>query len=237
MKILPWAIGAGIVLFTGTALAMRLRGKPARAMSLAEAQEAMRAYANRGLVTILDEGPRMTVGGVIAGVQHSYLDNEGIHPRGKIDNLDPRFGVYLVRLDQMLRGKGVTELLDAGITHGGGDLDDVHNQGRAIDLVGLRGPRINLSVLKDWGRKPEILKGGGVYRLGPLDDGYYLFRDIYNFGAREGADVNTHPEGAPPSRIGYASYLITPDQPSPSLHAAHQNHMHMQLGRTRGMEP
>lgn len=235
MNVLPLAIGAGGILFVGTALAMRLRGKPARAMSVAEAQQVMRDYASRGLVTILAEGPRMVVGGQIAGIQHSYLSGSTAQPRGQIDNLDPRFGVYLVRLDQMLRGQGATELLDLGITHGSDNPEDVHNKGRAIDVAGIRGPRINLNVLKDWGRKPEA--GRGVYRLGPLDDGYYLFRKIYDLGAREGADVTTKPEGAPPSRIGYPGYLITPDHSDPSLHAHHQDHMHMQLGRTIGEEP
>lgn len=214
----------------------------ARDMSIDQALAEMRQLAAAGLVEIRSEGdggdqPRMIVGPVIAGVSHVYLDSKGETARSQIDNLDPRFGVYLVRLDQLLAKMGVDTLLDLGITHGGSNLQDVHNQGRAIDLAGVRGPSIDLSVLHDWGEMPNM---GSGYRLVEGDPGFALFRALYEFGVLEGSDRSCdskpRPEG-PPSDIGFGSCLITPDHPSPALHRTHQNHMHMQVGRTFGVEP
>lgn len=207
---------------------------PARALSIAAAREQMRHYADAGLVNIITDGPRMTIGGRIAGVQHAYMTGATTRDvRKTIDNLDPRFGVLLVRLDSLLANMGVSTVLDMGITHGGSDLDDVHNQGRAIDIGGLIGDGIDLRVLRDWGQRPEQ----GAYRLSIGDPGYALFGRIYELGTQEGADRNTKPEGGVPTQIGDGSYILTPDHPDPKLHKDHQNHIHMQIGRTRGTEP
>jgi hypothetical protein len=249
------AIGSlGVILLSAT-IAKATERKPARDMTIAEALDTMRQYAANGVVTILSEGsgsmPKMIVGPVIAGVHHVYLDASGETPRGQIDNLDPRFAVYLVRLDQLLASMGIDTLLDLGITHGSSNELDCHNQGRAIDLGGVRGPGkrtflqsltqsaatpIDLIVYRDWGKLPEA--GVGVYRVPSDNPGYAIWKAIYAFGVAEGADrscdATPRPEG-PPSSIGFASCLITPDHPSPSLHAVHQNHMHMQILRTFGV--
>lgn len=249
------AIGSVGIILTSAAIAHASARKPARDMTIDEAIMAMRQYAAAGLVSIISEGsnysPRMIVGPVIAGVHHVYLDNSGETPRGQIDNLDPRFAVYLVRLDQLLASMGIDTLLDLGITHGSSNELDCHNQGRAIDLAGVRGPGkrsflqtlaqreaapIDLNVYRDWGKLPE--RGAGVYRVPSDNPGYAIWKAIYAFGVAEGSDrscdATPRPEG-PPSEIGFSSCLITPDQPSPSLHAAHQNHMHMQILRTFGV--
>jgi hypothetical protein len=222
------------------AIISSMRQKPARSFTTQEALNQMREYAKSGIITIISEDSpnRMTIDATnIAGIKHVYLDSSGEHPRSRIDNLDPRFGVYIVHLNMLLKKLGVTKLLDLGITHGGENEQDAHNQGRALDLAGLQGPKVNLNVYRDWGQKPS--KGTGVYRLNPSDPGYKIFQSIYNFGTLEGADRSCdsipRPEG-PPSQIGFASCLITPDHPSPSLHSTHQNHMHLQLGRTFGVE-
>lgn len=217
--------------------------RPARSLSLEEARAQMRAYADAGAVDIISgaESGRMTVGATIEGVQHSYLDGNKIEPRHTIDNLDPRFGVLLVRLDAMLAGLGIDELLDIGITHGSSNEMDVHNQGRAIDIGGLRGsgvPGGDVRVFRDWGQRPE--QGRGIYRLSSGDPGYDLWPAIYAVGSEEGADRNTSMSlegGGLPTRIGEGSYILSPDHPDPKLHADHQNHIHMQIGRTQGVEP
>ncbi len=239
-----WALGgvaAVVALLAARRVAARMH-TPARAMTTAEALETMRRYAAAGDVEIVSEsadGSRLVIGGLIDGVQHYYLDSSGRTLRKTIDNLDPRFGVFLVRLDQLLHKMGVREVDDLGITHGGSNELDVHNQGRAIDVAGLRGfddrAVIDLNVLRDWGSKPEGETGS--YRLHRGDPGYALFRAIYQQAAIEGSDRSEHADqGGPPSDIGFASYIITPDHPSPSLHTAHQNHMHLQVGRTQGVE-
>lgn len=220
---------------------------PARALSVDQAIAQMNAYANAGLVDIVTPAPdssdpggsRMTIGARIGGIQHSYLETSGITSRKTIDNLDPRFGVLLVRLDAMLENRGVTEVLDLGITHGSSNPDDVHNQGRAIDVGGLRGSDrsgpFDLRIFRDWGQRPDL--GVGVYRLSASDPGFDLFASIYALGTQEGADRSTHPEWTPPTQIGESSYLITPDHPNADLRSAHKNHIHLQLGRTIGAEP
>ncbi len=243
------AMGTVVVVGAGTVLTLRkawarMTHKPARNFTVEEARAEMRRLADTGIVDIIDisagplgpsDHPRMTIGANVAGVQHVYYDGAE-HPRKTIDNLDPRFGVYLVRLDQMLARMGVTELLDLGITHGSDNPTDVHNQGRAIDVAGVKGDGIDLNVYRDWGKKPE--GAPGQYRLDISDPGYDMFREIYNFGTAEGADRSVTPDqGGPPTHIGEGSYLITPDHPNPKLHIDHQNHMHMQIGRTQGVEP
>jgi len=245
MRWTGWALGVGAAIgtfFLGRqvlAAISQMRSTPARALSMTEAIEQMRAYARQGLVQILSEGsgpsPRWTVSGKIAGIQHIYLDKSGEQIRSQIDNLDPRFGVFLVRLDILLKKLGVTKLIDLGITHGSDNEQDVHNQGRALDVAGLKGPGIDLNVYRDWGKKPEK---PGFYRLSSRDSGYKIFQAIYNFGTLEGADRSCdqtpRPEG-PPTKIGQASCLITPDHPSPKLRKDHQNHMHIQVGKTFGV--
>jgi hypothetical protein len=242
-----WALGGAVALvglLVGRRAYASVTHVPARAMTASEALAAVYEYARKGQVLVLDEsntadGVRLTVGGQISGVQHYYWDGSKRTLRGSIDNLDPRFAVYLIRLDQLLHRMGIRELDDLGISHGSNNLGDVHNQGRAIDIAGLRGfydrNDIDLNVTRDWGQRPE--GESGTYRLGPGDPGYEEFRKIYDFAVREGSDRSEHADqGGPPSEIGFASYAITPDHPSPSLHGAHQNHMHLQVGRTQGIE-
>ncbi len=236
-----WAIGGAVTVATLAAAksAVAYFHTPARAMSIAEALTEMRKYARDGLVDIVSEGsgssPRMTLGGNISGVQHVYA--VGNVQRKTIDNVDPRFGVFLVRLDQLLHSVGVRELYDLGITHGGSNAGDAHNQGRAIDIAGIRGSsmygdKIDLNVLRDWGNNPSGKIG--EYRLQEGDPGYAMFRAIYQFATHEGADRKSDSafQGGPPSDIGFASYIVTPDHPSPSLRSGHQDHMHLQVGPT-----
>jgi hypothetical protein len=211
---------------------------PARSLTIAQAIAEMRGYARSGLVDILSEGsgssPRMVIGGDIAGVQHFY--DVGNVKRNTIDNLDPRFGVFLVRLDHLLHSLGVREVDALGITHGGDNPGDAHNQGRAIDISGVRGRSlfggtIDLNVLRDWGKKPA--SAIGTYRLHRSDPGYAMFKAIYQFATIEGQDRSERPvQGGPPSSIGFASYILTPDHPVKSLRIGHQDHLHLQVGPT-----
>ena len=253
---LTWKVGAGALAALAALLLVRRAvsggaDKPARQLTLAEAQDLMQKYANAGVISIYDDGSgridhRMSIGSTVAGVDHNYLtsvgDNSRITHRDRIDNLDPRFGVYLVRLSQLMRAMGVDEMLDAGITHGGSNPNDVHNQGRAIDVVGLRNDRgdLDLNVLRDWGNKPDA--GSGNYRLQSGDPGWALFQAIYRFAAVEGSDrsekvgPDADNNGLRPTEIGESGYILTPDHPNAKLRADHKNHMHLQLGRTQGVE-
>ena len=246
-----WVVGGVAAVAIGLVARRVLAGarKPARDMTIPEALDVMRGYARDGVVQILDEGsgsmPRMTIGPVVAGVRHVYLDTSGETPRAKIDNLDPRFAVYLVRLDQLLASMGVDTLGDLGITHGGSNPDDAHNMGRALDLRFIRGPGkwsllhgkqpIDLDVLHDWGERPE--SAVGTYRLRKGDRGFNEFRAIYDFAVREGADRccgHASCQEGPPSTIGFASCTLGPDHPSARLRVDHRNHFHLQAGPTTG---
>jgi hypothetical protein len=208
---------------------------PARAMTVDQALTEMRKYAQQGIVQIIQDGSPMVIGGLVNGVQHNYAGNQ---VRNTIDNLDPRLGVFLVRLDQMLKSKyKIDTFIDYGITHGGDNPMDCHNQGRAIDFAGALGPNVDVNIQRDWGNKSS---SGSGYRLSKDDNGYKMFLDIYNFATAEGADrsCDTIPRAeGPPTKIGDHSCVITPDHPDPSLRTAHQNHIHMQIGRTVGVEP
>ena len=234
-------VGFGVLLLAKSLFGKNKRtyDKPSREYTIDEALDEIRKYEASGDINVINygDGKRITVGGKIAGIQHTYLSPSGYVQRSQIYNLDPRFALYLIRLDLLLGDLGINELIDAGITHGGSNPDDVHNQGRAIDISELKGPYVDLSVLRDWGQKPS--GDIGSYRLSKSDPGYEIFKSIYEFATEEGADrsaENPYNEGSPTS-IGERSYVLTPDTPNTSLRSAHQNHMHIQLGRTIGVEP
>jgi hypothetical protein len=195
---------------------------------------------------------------VISGVRFVNRSNRRVD---FLDNLDVRIVVALYRLASMLRGTwGTTEIEHLGIGHGKGPPTDVHNTGRAIDLVGVVGtisgssdPTLNgpyqLDVLRDWGNQPVTMPDGRIrsqwpasftattYRLQPRPNflAFAIFRDIYTFATRECADTSTDRNGntASPTTIGgQRTFIIHPDHRSGTLREAHKNHFHMQVGPT-----
>lgn len=209
--------------------------RAARDLTLAQAMGELRAYEREGTVKILEvvSSQRVTLDPTVVGVTYQYL-GKAIPIRG----LDARFAVFLVRLARMLSEKyGATAIDTFGIYPGKGG-DDVHAYGRAIDLKSISTPIRVYSVLIDWGQRPQ---GGALsifkYRLVPSDPGFPLFRDIYNFAARQASDSSVEPFSRnPPTSIGDHSVILHPDHPDLKQRPLHQDHIHIQIGPTRGMD-
>lgn len=180
----------------------------------------------------------------IGGVNFIYMD--GSTPPALIDNLDQRMLVALYRLTRWLNASEptVTVIRHLGIGHGSGTPNDCHNQGRALDFSGVdgesQGAAFDRKIQRDWGNLPVV--AGQALRLDASTDplAYLLFLTAYRFGTYEcecngiGA-ANTWP----PKDIGdVGGFVIHPDYvdrppPEQQLRAAHQNHIHMQVGPTR----
>lgn len=217
---------------------------PARALLIADAEKILARYVEDDIVRsakISDvtvggiTSRRVTFGSNLAGVQFEAMGSPfAVH------DVDVRFGVLLVRLAIFLAERDVTTVETLGIFPGAGKPDDCHNQGRAMDLSGVRrGADDRLSVLERWGKMPAPYAmqtaTETVYRLHDGDPGRDLFEEIYGFATREGADRTdgyVADEGTQ-SFIGEHSFVITPDHPTPRLRLAHQDHFHIQIGPTR----
>lgn len=187
---------------------------------------------------------------IIDGVLYS----SGSKAPAYIDNLDSRMAVVLYRLAKLLNNQFLAvEIKHMGIGHGRGGSGDCHNTGRALDFAGIVNLTDSYTVLSNWGSRPipslKPIPGHKpssfwpesetkpTYRL-RAGDGvpFVLFRAVYEFATRECQDLSQDPDSGPtaptPSQIGQRSFVCHPDHPSAKLRAAHQNHIHMQIGHT-----
>lgn len=165
-------------------------------------------------------------------------------PQTIIDNLDQRMLVALYRLSRWLNSStaDVTAILHKGIGHGSGPPNDCHNQGRALDFSGVQGSidgnAFDKRVLPDWGNlRPAA---GAVCRLDPAVDGLsdLLFRTAFSFGTFECECNGIGSANRWPAKVfgDVGGFVIHPDyldSPGDSLRAQHQDHIHMQVGKTR----
>lgn len=152
--------------------------------------------------------------------------------------IDVRHAEGLRRLaNRMATSFGATEIHHAGVG-GGNPQGENHGQGRAIDLVGVKGNTQGrdylVTVLNDWAkhtvpnranpakqRLPDWphVTGTLEYRLdtAPAADALArdIFRDLYAFAIAEYQDKTDGPKQAlPASKIGEGSNVMTPDHPT-----------------------
>ncbi len=139
---------------------------------------------------------------------------------------------------------------------------DCHGQGRALDFAGVQGTGSNgmtfdWQVLRDWGKKtvPDLKNPSGprlaswppvsgviVFReaTGPDAGTAYaaFFQALYSFAADEWQDKDDKPSASTtPTAIGDHTFMMNPDHPTsapgtPHGREAHQNHLHVQIGKT-----
>lgn len=190
--------------------------KPARDLTPQEALDILGVKADaRGRVTLPSE---------LGGVTFEYCVSSCTAM--PLANIDPRFGVFLLRLATFLKANyGATTIKHAGI-YPAGYGQKSHDMGIAIDLAAVDTKSGLYSVLDDWGNKPKT----PGYRLRPSDRGYRIFKDIYEFTSREGDDQ----QYGPPTVIGETdSFIRHPDLHDAAAAELHKNHMHLQAGQTR----
>lgn len=224
----------------------------ARHLTLTQANVLMADLIRRGLLTLKSwtpfvDGPQGIVSPrpadrvavepkVVNGVTFTSVANTTVN---WFDNIDQRFLIALYRLTRWMNGStpNVSEIRHMGMGHGNGPDTDCHNQGRAIDLSGLigdvSGTPFSFEVQRDWGNLSPAASGLKLDNADPTAQ--LLFRTAYRFGMFEG-EANGIGTGNtwPAPDLGGRGYLIYPDYGGDAaLRAAHQNHMHIQVGPTR----
>jgi hypothetical protein len=262
--------------------AQALSGIPARDLSSAAAvAEAIRlhqagvisltpppTFDAQGNPTSPRAGDKLSVIATLASVQFLFVNFADRTKANYLPSavpllaLDSRHLVGLARLAlRFSTGFGVTEIHHVGIGGQAAGGTDCHTQGRACDLVGVRGVRSGqpflLTVLNDWALHsvPNLANPAGprrpdwphstaaslVYRLetDPKADplARELFQDLYIFAATEYQDKSSGPgQATQASTIGQVSFVMTPDHPTshPGKNGreAHRSHVHFQLGPT-----
>jgi hypothetical protein len=234
--------------------------KPARDLSPEQANAIVAHLAQRGQLSLeATQNPlRMTDGGrvlsprpdqrvalspvVLAGVRYAAKADRAADI---IDNVDQRMAVALWRLARWADASGpdVEVITHLGTGRGGPEPDDCHNLGRAIDIAGIEGSldgrAFALDVLRDWGSRPT--SDPSTYRLSEDDEpAFELFKRIYAFGTFECECRGIGKDPWPPPEIGEGGYVICPDHHGAGtpdelrLRRDHADHVHMQLGPTRG---
>jgi hypothetical protein len=229
-------VGGGSVWLFGKALDSL--HTPARSLTWADAMAKVHEAAAAGQIRIVrEDGRTVSIEPHINGVGLYYMTDTGSTQR-KVERLDPRLLVMLLRLTEW--DPKLAEIHHLGIFPGGNPTDgeETHNRGTSIDLrkfVFTDGD--TLDVLSDWGARK---KWTGSYRLGLGDKGADWFSDLYDWLAQEATDRPTDGCGfsgdnaGSSATIGDRSFLITPDHGDPKLATAHRNHIHAQVGPTRG---
>lgn len=210
-------------------------GTPTRNLTLAQAVSILHAYQNEGVISGLDTSRTLAAGmnDTVAGVRYLYLGK--VFPN-ILRALDPRLAVLLVRLALFAKARyGATGIDTIGIFNPD-RAPDVHAFGRAADISGIVTPSKTWSVLRDWGQKPK--DGFEGFRLPSTDPGYAVFRDLYAFLASQASDRQTAPgQKMGPTAIGDHGFVVSPDHPDPVIAPAHQDHLHVQIGPTKGPDP
>jgi len=139
-----------------------------------------------------------------------------------LNRLNVRNAVALHRMASMVKERfGATTLYHVGVGSGKGTPTDCHNDGRALDFVGIKTQDgTEYTVWDDWAKLSKKSK----FRLLDTDSvAERLFSALYDEGKRNWNDRY------PPSQIGDSSEILHPDHPNPAYSSTHSAHMHFDL--------